>query len=143
MTKQELYQISQDHPILFFDGVCGFCTKSLDWIIKADDKEVFRYCTLQDELGQGMRLEIGRAEDMDTVIGLYQGEITTKTDVTIMICNHLGGGYKIFGAILKVIPSGIRNIGYNLVAKYRYHIMGKKEECYVPTPSLKARFVCS
>jgi len=143
MTKQELYHLSETHPIIFFDGVCGFCSKSLDWIIKADNREVFRYCTLQDEAGQEMRKDVGRAEDMDTVIGLYQGRIFTKTDVTILICDHLGGGYKFLGGILRIIPSPLRNIGYNLIAKYRYNLMGKKEECYLPTPSLRDRFVCS
>jgi len=115
----------------------------LDWIIKADSEEVFRYCTLQDEAGLEIRKEIGRADDMDTVIGLYKNQIYTKTDVTVLICNHLGGGYKFLGSILKVIPRPLRNIGYDLLAKYRYKIMGKKEECYLPSPSLRDRFVCS
>lgn len=142
MNKQALYQLSDSHPIIFFDGVCGFCSASLDWIIKADDKETFRYCTLQDDLGQMMREQTGRAQDMDTVIGLYKGQIYTKTDVTILICDHLGGAYNILGSILKVIPRSLRDVGYNIVAKYRYNIMGKKEECYIPSAAIRAQFVC-
>jgi len=143
MSRDELDKLSYDYPIIFFDGVCGFCSASLDWIIKADKNLSFRYCTLQDDLGQERREKIGRGEDMDTVIGLYKSQIYTKTDVTVLICNHLGGGYKYLGSILKVIPRPLRDIGYDLLAKYRYKVMGKKEKCYLPSPSLRSRFVCS
>ena len=93
-------------------------------------------------MGIAMRKEIGRADDIDTVIGLYQGQIYTKTDVTILICDHLGGRYNLFGSVLRVIPRPIRDIGYHLIARYRYKIMGKKEQCYLPTPELRVRFVC-
>jgi len=143
MSRDELDKLSYDYPIIFFDGVCGFCSASLDWIIKADKNLSFRYCTLQDDLGQSINQELGMNDNIDTVIGLYKGEIYTKTDVTVLICNHLGGGYKTMGRILRVIPSFIRDAGYNLIARYRYSIMGKKEECYLPTPSLRQLFVCS
>ena len=142
MTREELDNLSYEHPIIFFDGVCGFCSASLDWIMRADDKEVFRYCTLQDEMGLAMRQEIGEAEHLDTVIGLYKGRVYTKTDVTVLICDHLGGNYKFLGRVLEIIPRPLRDIGYNLIARYRYQIMGKMDECYLPSSALRSRFVC-
>ncbi len=142
MTREELDKLSYEFPIIFFDGVCGFCSRSLDWIINADKNESLRYCTLQDGLGQSVNKELGMDDNIDTVIGLYNGRYYTESDVTILICDHLGGGYKMISVILRCIPSFIRNGVYGLIAKYRYNLMGKTHYCYMPSPSTKSLFVC-
>lgn len=128
--------------IILFDGVCNLCNGFITFIIKRDKQDVFRYASLQSEIGQRLLLErhIDTSE-IDSVV-LIEPDIAyyIKSDAALQIGSHLKG-YSTISRILYLIPSGLRNIVYDLIARYRYAWFGKKDACMIPTPELKAKFL--
>lgn len=130
-----------EHPIIFFDGVCNLCNSFVQIIIKLDKKAVFRFTSLQSEIGVSLlekyRLETTRLE---TVVLIHQGKLFTHSDVVLEIALIFGGFWKIF-YLFKIVPKSVRDFIYNWIAKNRYLWFGKKESCWLPTDELRARFL--
>lgn len=128
--------------IILFDGVCNLCNGAVQWIIRRDGKDVFRFASLQSEVGQ----ELTRSRQIDTdrvdsIILIDPGvAYYIKSDAALEIARELKG-YRILPTLVGWIPKGIRDGLYDLVARNRYRVFGKKEECMVPTPDLKNRFL--
>ncbi|MFS4491794.1 thiol-disulfide oxidoreductase DCC family protein [Maribacter sp. 2308TA10-17] len=131
-----------DKKIILFDGVCNLCNGFVQFVIKRDKKDVFRYAALQSEIGQ--RLISERNIDttkIDSVVLIEPGiAYYIKSNAALQIGRHIKG-YRTISKVLKLIPSGLRNIVYDLIARYRYAWFGKKEACMIPTPELKAKFL--
>ncbi len=128
--------------IILFDGVCNLCNGSIQFVIKRDRDDVFRYAALQSEAGQ--RLVSERNIDLskvDSILVIEPGvAYFTKSDAALNIGRHLKG-YRTISTLLHLIPSVLRNIIYDLIARNRYKWYGKKEECMVPAPELRAKFL--
>ncbi len=128
--------------IILFDGVCNLCEASVQFVIKYDKKDVFRFVALQSELGKEMIKHIGlENKNIDSVI-LYEPGIAYnyKSAAALEIAKNLGGFFHL-GTVFKLIPNGLRNLLYDYVAKNRYLWYGKKENCLVPTLELKSKFL--
>ena len=128
--------------IILFDGVCNLCEASVQFVIKHDKKDMFRFVALQSELGKEMIKHIGlENKNIDSVI-LYELGIAYnyKSAAALEIAKNLGGFFHL-GTVFKLIPNGLRNLLYDYVAKNRYLWYGKKESCLVPTLELKSKFL--
>lgn len=134
--------MEEGKKIILFDGVCSLCNSSVQFVIKRDKKDLFRYAALQSKVGQ--QLVEQRHIDtrtIDSIILIEPGvAYYTKSDAALEIAQDLGGLWKLT-AIFTWIPTSIRNAIYDFVAKNRYKWFGKKESCMVPTPELKAKFL--
>ena len=102
VSKKELENISENHPIILYDGDCILCSRSILWIIKNDKKDIFRFCSLQMVEG------FNSNSDITTVILIENGKEYYKSDVTFKILENLGGLWKILVS-LKLIPKFIRD----------------------------------
>jgi|SRR5436190_3984708 len=122
-----------EHPILFFDGVCGLCNASVDFVMKRDTKDVFRYAPLQGETA-AEHLSAQEREDLNSVVLKTSEGYYRYTSAIVRILWKLPGIWPVLGTLLWLIPRPIRNSGYRLVAKNRYRFFGKKETCRLPTP---------
>lgn len=134
--------IPKDKRVIFFDGVCNLCNHSVQFIIRRDKKNQFLFAPLQSDLGQQFTQE--RRIDMsatDSII-LYDPGVAyyVKSSAALKIGQSFGGGWKLL-SLFEWIPSRIRDFFYDIVAKNRYRWFGKQENCMVPTPELKAKFV--
>lgn len=128
--------------IILFDGVCNLCEASVQFVIKYDKKDVFRFVALQSDLGKEIIKHIGlENKNIDSVI-LYEPGVAYnyKSAAALEIAKNLGGFFHL-GTVFKLIPTGLRNLIYDFVAKNRYQWYGKKESCLVPTLELKSRFL--
>jgi predicted DCC family thiol-disulfide oxidoreductase YuxK len=128
--------------IILFDGVCNLCEASVQFVIKYDKKDVFRFVALQSELGKEIIKHIGlENKNIDSVI-LYEPGIAYnyKSAAALEIAKNLGGFFHL-GTVFKLIPNGLRNLLYDYIAKNRYQWYGKKESCLVPTLELKSKFL--
>jgi predicted DCC family thiol-disulfide oxidoreductase YuxK len=128
--------------IILFDGVCNLCNSTVQFIIKHDKDDVFRFVALQSELGQEILAYIGiDSKNIDSIV-LYEPGVSYyyKSDAALQIAKNLDGLFSL-GIIFKIIPTGIRNSLYDYIAKNRYKWYGKKESCMLPTPELKAKFL--
>jgi len=116
------------------------CSWVIQWVIRHDKKGVFRFSQLQNKHSQAVLKEGEKRLDLDTVLLLYKGGFYERSDVAVKIFNLLGGIWKLLG-IFKFIPRFLRDWCYNFIAKNRYSWFGRKENCLIPSPSLKARFI--
>ena len=129
------------NPIIFFDGVCNLCTGSVQFIIKHDPAHHFRFASLQSEIGQQVLREFNLpTAEFGSFILLEKAKLYTKSSAALRVTQKLNGAWPCLYAFM-IIPSFIRNVVYNLVAKNRYKWFGKKEECWVPTPELDNLFL--
>lgn len=127
---------STDGPILYFDGVCNLCNSVVQFIIRHDRKGVFRFASLQSEAGKKVRTEGG----LSSVILFYKGKYYTKSGAVLQVARLLGG-WMLLLVPGYVLPKFVRDAIYDAVAKRRYKWFGRKDECMIPTPELKARFL--
>src|SRR4051812_49173652 len=126
---------------ILFDGVCNLCNSSVNWVIDHDKNNLFHFASLQSEVGKKKLEEIGHDESyMDSILLDDEGQTFAEADAVLRILKHLGGVYS-FAGIFWLVPRFIRNFVYKLVAKNRYKWFGKQDNCWVPTPELKAKFL--
>ena len=125
--------------IMLFDGVCNLCSKSVQFIIKRDPHNQFLFASLQSEMGKSL-LEKHHLSEVDSVVLIKEDMYYMESDAALEICRHLSSGWKLL-AILKVIPSSIRDPLYQFVARNRYRWFGKQDSCMLPTEEMKKRFL--
>ncbi len=137
-----MQNLPKNKNIILFDGVCNLCDASVQFIIKHDKKDVFRFVALQSDLGLEIIKYIGiDARNIDSII-LYKPGIAYyyKSSAALEIAKELGGFFSLV-IIFKIIPETFRNKMYDFIAKNRYKWYGKKESCMLPTAELKAKFL--
>ncbi len=127
--------------IVLFDGVCNLCIGIVNFIIKRDSENKFRFAALQSESGQMLLKKYGiSSTDIYTLIYISGEKCLDKSSAALQILKDLGGVWKLFYVFI-YIPVPIRDFLYYLVTKIRYRIFGKRSSCMVPSPGVKERFL--
>jgi predicted DCC family thiol-disulfide oxidoreductase YuxK len=137
-----LDKLPKNKKIILFDGFCNLCDFSVQFLIKNDKKDAFRFVALQSELGIKILNFIGvDSKTIDSIV-LYKPGVAYyyKSNAVLEIANTIGGFF-VFFKIFAVLPLGIRNALYDFVAKNRYKWFGKKETCWIPTQELTSKFL--
>jgi predicted DCC family thiol-disulfide oxidoreductase YuxK len=138
----EISELPKDKKIILFDGVCNLCDSAVQFVIRHDKKDLFRFVPLQAVLGQKIINHIGiDTSKVDSII-LYEPNTAYyyKAEAAIKIAKYIGGMYSLMG-IFSILPNAISNRVYDYIARNRYQWYGKKESCMIPTPELKSRFL--
>lgn len=127
--------------ILLFDGVCNLCNRTVQFVIKRDVRKRFRFAALQSANGQALLRELGLPiQHFNTVVLIHGDTYYVKSTAALRVLKELGGLWKLCYALI-VIPRPIRDLVYNMVAKTRYRVFGRRDMCMVPTPEVKERFI--
>lgn len=126
--------------ILFFDGECAFCSKSVQRVFRLDRRGNVSFAPLQGDLSREMGFSHHAAKDGGTMVLLREsdGKAFTHSDAWIELANALGGWWKVFTAA-RLIPKPLRDVLYRWVAANRYRLMGKSDACQMPDPELAKR----
>lgn len=125
--------------ILFFDGVCGLCNRSVDRLLRMDRKGMLRFAPLQGSTAQE-RLPAGLADALETVVYFRDGQVLQRSDAALRLLIDLGGWRRIH-TVLFLIPRALRDAVYRWIARNRYRWFGKREICRVPSESERERFL--
>ncbi len=133
--------MSSDHKIILFDGVCNLCNGSVNFFITRDKRDLFRFAALQSDIGIELqkRLNIDH-ENIESFILIEGNRYYKKSTAALRVASMLGFPYSLLYPLL-LIPASIRNMVYEIVAKYRYKWFGKKEYCRIPAPEEKEKFL--
>jgi predicted DCC family thiol-disulfide oxidoreductase YuxK len=127
--------------VILFDGICNFCDASVNFIIERDHDRYFKFAPLQSETAEKLLAENGIDKfETDSIILIEDGEAYTYSTAALRIARKLGGIWS-WLYIFIVLPEFIRDFFYKLFAKYRYKMFGKKDECMIPTPEIRERFL--
>jgi predicted DCC family thiol-disulfide oxidoreductase YuxK len=128
-------------PVILFDGICNLCNGSVLFIIKRDRSATFSFAALQSAYGQSQLAKFGLpASELNTILLIKDGKVFNRSNAALEIAKGLDGLWPMFYAF-KIVPSFIRNVAYDFIAKNRYRWFGKQEACMIPTPELNARFI--
>lgn len=127
--------------IILFDGVCNFCNSSVNLIIDKDKDNKFKFAALQSDAGIELQKKFGLdPDDLKTFILVEGNKYFTKTTAALRVARDLKFPWNL-SYIFIIIPPFIRNIAYNIIAKYRYKWFGKRDACRIPAPEEKAKFL--
>ena len=134
--------LPQNKKIVLFDGVCNLCNSAVLTIVKYDQKNEFVFTALSSNTGQEIlnTIQVDTSK-IDSII-LYNPDTTyfIKSSAALKIMNAFGGIWKL-STVFWIIPSPLRNLVYDFIAKNRYKWFGKKDQCMIPSTELKSKFL--
>lgn len=126
--------------VILFDGECNFCDHSVQFIIKRDPKGYFKFASLQSDKGLKILKEYSIPADINSFILIDNNRYYSKSSAALRVCKNLKGFWKLF-YILLIIPRPVRDFFYEIIAKNRYKLFGRKDSCMLPSPDLRKRFL--
>ncbi|WP_408007853.1 thiol-disulfide oxidoreductase DCC family protein [Pseudalkalibacillus sp. A8] len=126
--------------ILLFDGECNLCNGIVQFVIKRDPSAQFKFAALQSETGQKLLKQYNLPPRFDSFVLIENDKAYQKSSAGLKVARHLNGGWHLF-TIFKIIPTPIRDVVYNFIARNRYKWFGKRDSCMMPTPDIKSRFL--
>ncbi len=128
-------------PIILFDGVCNFCNNAINFIIKRNKRTIIHFAPLQSDTGEKLLKQYDLpVESMQSFVFIEKGKAYTRSTAALRICRHLAGLWPLCYGLI-IVPKFIRDGIYNWIAKNRYKWFGVREECMIPTPEIKERFI--
>ena len=134
--------------VIFYDGVCGLCDRTVRFVLRRDHAGRFRFATLQSDYAAAALARHGRdATDLDSVCLLLDpdgpGErLLAKSDAVLAILDGLGGVWRL-AAAARWLPRGWRDAAYDALARRRYRWFGRFDQCPIPSPELRARLAAA
>lgn len=131
----------EEKNVILFDGVCNLCNRSVQFIIKRDRKKKFYFAPLQGTTGQEIlkRFHLS-VDELNSFIFKEGDKLYTHSSGALRMLKMLGRGWILFYPLI-IVPKFIRDGVYNWIARNRYKWFGKKEECMIPTPEVRSRFL--
>lgn len=130
----------ENYIVVFFDGHCHLCSRTVRFLLWADRKEQLFFAPLNNPLGKQARQFYAIPEEMDSVIVVAHGKAMTEAEAIFFLMKTLGGWLRIF-LILKVLPISFLNRVYRLVARNRFRLFGRRKTCFLPRPGREERFL--
>lgn len=135
------------NPILLYDGVCGLCNRLVQFTLRHDSRDLFRFAPLQSPLAARILERHGAsAATLDTFLVVAQPQqpneqLIARSDAVAYVLRELGWRWRFCGFFWKLLPRMIRDAIYNLIAGNRYKIFGKLDTCPLPDPQHRHKFL--
>ena len=140
-SNQSSTNESEGISIVLFDGVCNLCNASVRFIIKRDKKELFRFAALQSDISKALLEYSGQSVDIpDSIVLIQKGKVYTESTAALRIARNLDGPWPLI-YVLIIIPRFLRDFFYRIIAKYRYKVFGRRDQCMVPDTKISDRFI--
>jgi predicted DCC family thiol-disulfide oxidoreductase YuxK len=138
---------SPSHPVLLYDGLCGFCNQSVQTILRRDRRGAMRFAALQSAYGEAVKARHPELRDVDSVVLVEQTpegveRVSVRSEAALRVAAYLGGWWKLL-LVFRTMPRPLRDFYYDLFARYRYRLFGKYDTCPVPSPEVRSRFIDS
>ncbi len=129
-----------DDDVILYDGVCIFCSRWVRFVARRDVERRFRFTAIQSAYGTRLAQAFGiDPADPDTNAVIHGGVAYFRSDAALTVLSQLPGWRWV--NILFGVPKPLRDAVYNLVARNRYRIFGKYDECLVPDEEMRARIM--
>lgn len=127
--------------IIAFDGICNLCNRFVRFIIKRDPEAKFKFVSLQSDFAErALKSAMFSFSRPDFIVYIRGNRIFSKSTAVLLILKDLGEIWKCFYPLI-IIPKSFRDYFYNIVARNRYHLFGKRDSCMIPSPEIKTRFI--
>lgn len=127
--------------IILFDAVCKLCCGWTMFILRFDKHQTFKLCSVQSISGQLLLKKCDLPTDEFNTMVLIDGETAYyKSDALLKVLNELAWPWRIF-SIMQYVPRPLRDYFYDRLAQNRYRLLGKYDQCILPSAEQKARFL--
>jgi len=127
--------------IILFDGFCNLCNGTVQFIIKRDSNYKFKFASLQSQIGQSLLKKHNLPiNEIDTFVLIKENKYFIKSKAGLLVLKELNWFWKISYFFI-IIPKPIRDFFYDIIAKKRYKVFGRKANCMLPTASISNRFI--
>lgn len=131
---------SSKHPLVLFDGNCNLCHRSVQFLLQRDRVGRFRFASLQSQAGRDAIAAVAQSDLPDSIMLIRGGKLKVKSTAALAIARGLRFPWPLV-SVFWLVPYPLRDLVYDWVARNRIRWFGKREECWVPTPELRARFL--
>ena len=138
--------IPDSTPIVLYDGICGLCNRLVQFILKRDVHDRFRFASLQSGFAENLLKRHGAdSRDLDTFYvvidhGQPEERVLMRSDAILHVVKTLGGVWRLAQAG-RILPRVVRDGMYSVVARNRYRVFGKHESCMLPAPAHRKKFL--
>lgn len=141
---RDLPQDFARHGVILFDGICNLCNYMVIFVIHRDRSGYFKFASLQGEAGQSLisRHFPDPAKRPDSIVLIEHGQVYIHSDAVFRIVRRLGPGWALL-SLLTIVPRSVRDLVYRQIARRRYRLFGRRDQCLVPSPSIRSRFLDS
>jgi len=126
--------------IILFDGVCNLCNHTVRFLIKYDKNNILKFAASQTIAGANIISQYSVLNEGKSVVFIKDEIVFYKSDAIIEIAKLINGWPHLFKYAF-LFPKFLRDGMYNLIAKNRYSLFGKKETCMAPTEENRNRFL--
>ena len=134
----------REQDIIFFDGVCGLCNRTIDFVLREDREQVFLYSPLQGETFRKIAHDRPETLKADSIFVLRRDPkrevLLQESQALLYILDNLPR-YRWLARIGRVLPAQMRDAVYRVIAATRYRIWGKTDSCRLPSPDERRRFL--
>jgi predicted DCC family thiol-disulfide oxidoreductase YuxK len=133
--------VSKYNIVVIYDGECGFCNRSVLFLLKRDKEKALRFSASNSCFSKSELAKHGiPVERLDTLVLLERGEAHTYSDAGLKIAKYLKFPWSLF-YYLWVVPKRIRDPMYNFIARNRYRLSGRTTSCGIPDDSSRSQFI--
>ena len=130
------------HAVVLFDGVCNVCNDSVKFILARDPSGYFRFASLQSDVAKQLLAPFGLADmPLETMALIEDGRVYLRSSAVLGVARRLGGGWRLLSLFGRLVPRAVRDVLYAFLVQNRYRWFGQSEQCLVPTPAVRERFL--
>lgn len=131
----------EDHPLVLFDGTCNLCNGAVQFVLRRDPRAHFRFASLQSAAAKSALAAAGVTAALpDSIVVVHRGRVRVKSGAALAIARGLRFPWPLL-TVFWLVPFSLRDLVYDWIARNRYRWFGKRDECWVPTKELRARFL--
>jgi predicted DCC family thiol-disulfide oxidoreductase YuxK len=127
-------------PVLVYDGSCGFCSRSVQFILRHEQRHDLLFVTRDSPLGQDLRRHF-HLEGVESMLWISGDQASIESNAVLRAARYLGAPWSAFATLGSLVPSPLRNWVYRLIARYRRRLAANTTTCLVPTPEQRERFL--
>lgn len=133
--------------VLLYDGLCGFCDATVQFILARDTTSSMKFAPLQGEYARSLlarHSELASVDSLMLVLPAHEGAVETvlvRSAAVIAIGRYLGGAWRFLSALLRLLPVSVRDLAYDALARRRFRLIGRRDSCRIPSVAQHERFI--
>ncbi len=140
--------MSDSSALLLYDGTCGFCAESVQFVLEHDSRSrTLRFASLQGPTGTDVRGRHADLDAADSVIWYEPGSpgerdvILVRSSAVLRVLRYLGGPWRVLAWLGALVPRPLRDGVYDFVARHRHKLVRGAPVCVIPSEGQRARFI--
>lgn len=132
--------LASSPPLLVYDGSCGFCSRSVQFILRHERRRDLLFVTRDSGFGQELRRHF-HLESVESMLWIAGDQAAIESTAVLRAARYLGGIWSALAVVGWFVPAPIRNWAYRLIARHRRRLSSAATSCLVPTAEQRERFL--